>query len=213
MRVRSNSSMEHVSRFFDQYLTAECSMLRLQLSSSFSNAFLGGLAVFSFLWLGSSVVWAAVIAWGCFFHTGGEARTMSRGIIGNLLGILAGWTAGLILTQNPAVIPGPVWGGVMVGLVTFVMVFIGHQLAVYFKLTIAVVPAAFYGAAATFAYMVQTPGKLTPDNLLSASFGNPLVCLPIAMVIGSFLGLATAKMTGALAAGGASEAEPGKATA
>ena len=188
-------------------------MLRLQLSSSFSNAFLGGLAVFSFLSFGSSIVWAAVIAWGCFFHTGGEARTMSRGIVGNLLGILAGWTAGLILTQNPAVIPGPIWGGLMVGLVTFAMVFIGHQLAVYLKLTIAVVPSAFYGAAATFAYMVQTPGKLTLDTLLSVSFGNPIVCLPIAMVIGALLGLATARMTAALAASGAPETEPGKAAA
>lgn len=188
-------------------------MLRLQLSSSFSNAFLGGLAVFAFLAVGSSIVWVAIIAWGCFFHTGGESRTMLRGIIGNLLGIAAGWIAGLILTQNPSGIPGPVWGGAMVGLVTFAMVFIGHQLAVYLKLTTAVVPATFYGAAATFAFMVQTPGKLTSDNLLTVSAGNPILIMPIAMIIGSILGLLTAKMTTALAAGPAKLPASGEASA
>jgi hypothetical protein len=78
------------------------------------------------------------------------------------------------------------------------MVFIAHQLAVHMKLTTLVVPASFYGAAATFALMVQTPGRL--DLLLSASLENPLIAMPISMIIGALLGFATAKMTTALAA-------------
>jgi hypothetical protein len=186
--------------------------MRFVLSSSFSNAFLGALAVFSFLSVGSSVVWAAVIAWGCFFHTGGDINALPRTIVGNCLGICAAWVAGLILTQNPAWIPGPLWGGTMVGLVTFVMVFIGHQLSIHLKLTIAVVPAAFYGAAATFALMVQTPGKLSPDVLLSASFANPAVALPFVMALGALLGFATAKMTSALATSRSAQPAPGNAT-
>ena len=50
--------------------------MRMMLSSSFSNAFLGGLAVWAFLSVGGVLVWAAVIAWGCFFHAGGDSNAV-----------------------------------------------------------------------------------------------------------------------------------------
>jgi hypothetical protein len=175
------------------------------LSSSFSNAFLGGVATFAFLSAGSSLVWAAVIAWGCFFHTGGTTRALAITIPGNLLGILTAWTAGGLLINNPAAIPGPVWAGLVIFVLVLIMVFIGHQIAVHLQLTTLVIPASFYGAAATFAYMIQTPGRLTTPTLYSASFVNPLIVMSIAMVIGAFLGLATATMTVALAGSGATK--------
>jgi Protein of unknown function (DUF1097) len=119
-------------------------------------------------------------------------------VIGNCLGILTAWTAGIFLTLNPDSVPPPMWAGVVVGLLTFVMVFIGHQLAVHLGLTIRVVPASFYGAAATFAYLVQTPDRLSMKVLFSLSFNNALITLPISMFIGVLLGFATAKMTDAL---------------
>jgi Protein of unknown function (DUF1097) len=172
--------------------------MRMMLSSSFSNAFLGGLAVWAFLSAGGVLVWAAVIAWGCFFHAGGDAHAVRITIVGTFLGILTAWTAGIFLTLNPAALSPPVWAGLVVGLLTFVMVFIGHQLAVRLGLTVRVVPASFYGAAATFAYLVQTPGRLDTKALFSLSFDNALIALPISMFIGSLLGYATAKMTDAL---------------
>jgi len=172
--------------------------MRLMLSSSFSNAFLGGLATFAFLGLGSSLVWAAVIAWGCFFHTGGNSRALAITIIGNILGILTAWIIGLAVVHNPG-IPDSVWAGLLVFVFVMIMVFIAHQLAVHMNFTTLVVPATFYGAAATFALMVQTPGRLTQQVLLSASLENPLIAMPISMIIGALLGFTTAKMTTALA--------------
>ena len=172
--------------------------MRMMLSSSFSNAFLGGLAVWAFLSVGGILVWAAVIAWGCFFHAGGDNNALRITIAGNFLGILTAWTAGIFLTLNPDSVPPPVWAGLVVGLLTFAMVFVGHQLAVRFGLTVRVVPASFYGAASTFAYLVQTPGRLTTKALFSLSFDNALIALPISMIIGALLGLATALMTDAL---------------
>jgi len=174
--------------------------MKLMLSSSFSNAFLGGVATFAFLSFGSSLVWAAVIAWGCFFHTGGDSRALTITIIGNILGIVTGWTIGVGLTHNPG-IPDPIWAGLVVFVLVIIMVFIGHQLAVHLKLTTLVIPASFYGAAATVALMVQTPGRLTHQALFSSSLENLLIGMPIAMIIGAFLGFATAKMTAALASG------------
>jgi hypothetical protein len=172
--------------------------MRLMLSSSFSNAFLGGLATFVYLALGSSLVWAAVIAWGCFFHTGGNSRALAITIPGNILGILTAWTVGVAFNHNPG-IPNSVWAGLLVFVLVMIMVFVAHQLAVHMKLTTLVVPATFYGAAATFALMVQTPGRMTQQALLSASLENPLIAMPISMIIGALLGFATAKMTTALA--------------
>jgi hypothetical protein len=175
-------------------------VMRMMLSSSFSNAFLGGLAVWAFLSFGGILVWAAVIAWGCFFHVGGDNNAVRITVIGNCLGILTAWTAGIILTLNPSSVPPPTWAGLVVGLLTFAMVFVGHQLAVHWGLTVRVVPASFYGAASTFAYLVQTPGRLSTNALFSLSFDNALIALPISMVIGALLGFATAKMTDALGA-------------
>ena len=169
--------------------------MRLVLASSFSNAFLGGLATWAFLTQGDFLVWAAVIAWGCFFHTGGTPRSVLTTIVGNSWGCLCAWTAGLLFSIGPAAMPGPVWAGLVVFAVVIVMVFVGHQMAIHWKMTIVVVPACFYGAASTFAYMVQTPGRLSPQVLLSASVQNPLLVIPVSMAVGAFLGLATAWMT------------------
>jgi len=174
--------------------------MKMILSSSFSNSFLGGLATWAFLSGGGLLVWAAVIAWGCFFHTGGNQNALRITIAGNCLGIGAAWVAGLLLTVNPVAVAPPVWAGLVIFVVVFVMVFIGHQMGVHLKMTILVVPASFYGAAATFAYMIQTPGKLSTQVLLSVGVENPLIVMPISMAIGAFLGFATAWMTTTLAA-------------
>lgn len=173
--------------------------MRTMAASSFSNALLGGIATWAFLSVGSILVWAAVIAWGCFFHTGGDARALRITIVGNALGVFAAWIAGHLLIANPASIPAPLWAGLAVFIVVICMVFIGHLMAVYFAFTTLVIPASFYGAASTFAFLVQTPNKLNSPMLLSLSLDNALIVLPISMVIGAFLGLGTAKMTNALA--------------
>lgn len=172
--------------------------MRMVLASSFSNAFLGGIATWAFLSVGSSMVWAAVVAWGCFFHTGGNAKAVQITIVGNVLGILFAWIGGNLLIVNPVTIPAPVWAGLVIFGIVIVMVFIGHNIAGHLGFTTLVIPASFYGAASTFAFLVQTPAKLSAAALHSFSLNNALIVLPIAMVIGAFLGLATAKMTSAL---------------
>jgi hypothetical protein len=172
--------------------------MRMILASTFSNAFLGGLAVFAFMTQGQFLVWAAVIAWGCFFHVGGSASTMKIGLIGNIWGIICAWVAGIAITHGPVGVALPIWAGLIVFLTVNVMVFVGHQMAIHWKLGIPVVPSCFYGAAATFAYMTQTPGIMTPGVLMSATTSNPVVVLPVSMLIGSILGLLTSWMTEAL---------------
>ena len=128
--------------------------MKLMLSSSFSNALLGGLATFAFLSFGSSLVWAAVIAWGCFFHTGGDSRALAITIIGNILGIVTGWTIGVGLTHNPG-LPDPIWAGLVVFVLVIIMVFIGQPQFHYFSHDLPGTP----DARAVVIFAVANPRK------------------------------------------------------
>ena len=167
--------------------------MRMMLSSSFSNAFLGGLAVWAFLCVGGILVWAAVIAWGCFFHAGGDSNAVRITIIGTFLGILTAWTAGIFLTLNPAGISAPVLGRAGGRAPDLRDGFHRAPACRPARADGPCGPGEFLGAAATFAYLVQTPGRLDTKALFAFSFDNALIALPISMLIGAFLGYATAR--------------------
>ena len=172
--------------------------MRMVLSSSFSGGFLGGIAVWAFLSV-NGPIWAAVVAWGCFFLCGGDAKAVRIAATGNFLGILTAWTAGIFLTLNPASVPGPVWAGLVIGSLVMVMIFIAYQLAAPLGLTLAVVPSTFLGAATTFAFLSMTPDRISTKILFSLSFENAIITVPICMFLGNAVfGFATAKMTDAL---------------
>jgi len=171
--------------------------MRMILSSSFSGGFLGGIAVWAFLSV-NGPIWAAVIAWGCFFLCGGDAKAVLIAFTGNCLGVLMAWTASNILALNLVSVFPPLWAGVVIGPLIMLMIFIAYQLAEHFGLTLNVVPATFLGAAATFAYLSFTPDRMSMNVLHSLSFENALITVPLSMLIGAMFGLATAKMTDAL---------------
>jgi len=60
------------------------------------------------------------------------------------------------------------------------------------------IPGTTYGYACTFAFLTQTPDKLSLDALFSASFSNALIAVAISMVIGALFGYASGKLAGAL---------------
>ena len=55
-----------------------------------------------------------------------------------------------------------------------------------------------YGYAATFAFLLQTPEKLSLDPLLSVTLDNVLIVVPISMVIGALYGLASGRLGAAM---------------
>ena len=86
----------------------------------------------------------------------------------------------------------PLWAGIVVGLTVFAMCAAAHIKA------LATIPASVYGYAATFAYLLQTPGALAKDMLLSATMQNALIVVAVSMIIGAIFGLLSGKMAGAL---------------
>ena len=166
---------------------------------SVSIAVLG--AIWAFLALGplSSfvLVWAGFVAWGCFFHSGGDNDALAKTIVGNIYGVVIAWIALLIIVNVSVEGLGTVWPAIVVGVTVFALVIV----ASIEKLS--VVPANVYGYAATVAYSLHqatdTEAGTGPlANLASASFQNPLVLLIVSMVIGALFGLASGKLAGAL---------------
>jgi len=166
---------------------------------SLSIAVLG--AVWAFLALGPLsgyvLVWAGFIAWGCYFHSGADNNALSKTITGTSYGALIGWIALLIIVNVAVPGLGTAWQALVVGVTVFFLVIVASIKA------LSVVPANVYGYAAIVAYSLHQPsappstGPL--QNLTSASFANPLILLVVSLVIGALFGLASNKLSGALA--------------
>jgi Protein of unknown function (DUF1097) len=159
---------------------------------SLSIAVLG--AIWAFLALGPLagfvLVWAGFIAWGCFFHSGGDDKALKKTIAGNAYGALVAWIALLIIVNVQIAALGSVWPAIVVGVTVFFLVIVASVEH------LSVVPANVYGYAALVAYSLHQPKAL--ENLGSVSFANPLILLIVSMVIGAIFGHLSGKLAKAL---------------
>lgn len=173
--------------------------MTLLVALSVSIAVLGAIATWIFLssWSGPILIWAAFLAWGCFFHSGGDDKALKTTIAGNILGSVVAWLTAVIILAVPlaGALTLPIWAGLAVGVGVLVIC-----LAAHIEL-FSVIPANVYGFAATFAFLLQTGGSLSLDQLTSASMSNAPVPVIISMVIGALFGLVSGKVGNALAKG------------
>jgi len=168
-----------------------------QLSAlSLSIALLGGIATWAFLAFGGVFIWAAFVAWACFFHTGGDVNALKNTIVGNLFGAFCAWAAAVVILAVPlaSALSLPLWAGIVVGVSVWVVCMAANIKA------FAVIPASFYGYASAFAYLLQTPEKLSLAKLLSPSLENALIVVPVSMAIGAVLGFISGRLGGMLTA-------------
>lgn len=156
-----------------------------------SIAVLGG--VWAFLALnplaGIGIVWVGFIAWGCYFHTGGDNAALQKTIAGMSFGAVM---AAIAL----ALVSGGVLGGlgalaapVIIAVTVFPLVIVaGANL-------LSVVPANVYGYAATagLALSTNTAGNATAMNLT-----NPAILVIVSVVIGAVFGMVSGKVAGSL---------------
>ena len=149
---------------------------------STSIAVLG--AIWAFLALGPLggvvVVWGGFIAWGCYFHSGGDMKALVKTICGNVYGIVIAWIALALIFKTAIGGLGVLAIAIVVGVTVFFLVIV----ASIDKLS--VVPANVYGYAATVAYSLSKTD--VTDNLTLISFDNPPILLAISMVIGAIFG-------------------------
>jgi hypothetical protein len=152
------------------------------LSLSLSIAVLGG--IWAYLALGPLagfvLVWAGFIAWGCFFHSGGDGKALTKTICGTVYGAVVGWIALLIIFKFGVGGMGVAAIAAVVAVTVFFLVIVASMDA------LSVVPANVYGYAAIVAYALHAAGA--QDNLTVAGFANPLLLLIASLIAGAVMG-------------------------
>jgi hypothetical protein len=165
------------------------------MSMSFVNALglvlcvIGG--VLAYLYAGPLhnvyFIWAVFIFTATGVALGGTNEAFKNLVICGVCGVVLAWIAAMILVNTlgtiGAALTPPVWIGIVVGVTTGCLAWSAN-----IKLFPAI-PATVIGYAATFGYLLQTPGEMTPAVLTSASFANPLVCLTISFIIAAPFGI------------------------
>jgi hypothetical protein len=157
---------------------------------------LGAIAAYLFLGPlgGALAIWAAFIAWGCYFHCGGKEQGLQSAILNNAAGAVIG---GLTLLAAGAAIggsmPAAVWPAICVGIGVAAMVLLANVPM------FSMIPAQVYGFAAVVAYtlMGNAAGSLT-----AASMENPVVVIILSMIVGAVFGYVSEKFAAMLAGAG-----------
>jgi hypothetical protein len=168
------------------------------LALSTSIAVLGGM--WTFLALGPLhgfvLVWAGFLAWGSFFHTGGDEKALMKTVSGTAYGALIAWVCFLVLTAAPIPALGAVYPAIVVGATVFCLVIVaGIE-------PLSAVPANVYGYAAFVAYSLHQAATATAtgplENLLTPSFANPLVLIAVSTTAGAAFGWLSSQLAKAL---------------
>lgn len=156
-----------------------------------SIAVLGG--IWAFLALNPlasiALVWVGFIAWGCFFHTGGDTAALQKTIAGMVYGAVIAGVALYLVSSGMLGGLGALAAPVIIAVTVFLLVIVaGNSL-------LSVVPANVYGYAAT-AGLALTAGSAANVTAMDAT--NPVVLVIISTVLGALFGLASGKLAGAL---------------
>ncbi len=137
---------------------------------------------------GSVLVWAGFIAWGAFFHSGGDDAALQKTIVGMIYGAVVAGICLQLVGTNPLGLEGAVGPAIYVGVTVFFLVIVsGVNL-------LSCVPANVYGFAATAGY------ALTSNNtaVTATDLTNPVLLVALSSVLGTIFGMVSGKVAGAL---------------
>jgi hypothetical protein len=156
-----------------------------------SIAVLGG--VWAFLSLnplaGAALVWVGFIAWGCYFHTGGDTAALQKTIAGMVYGAVIAGVALYLVSSGMLASLGALAAPVIIAVTVFLLVIVaGMNL-------LSVVPANVYGYAATAGYALSTN---TAGNATMMDLSNPVLLVVVSTVLGAVFGMASGKLAGVL---------------
>jgi hypothetical protein len=159
---------------------------------SLSIGVLAGVATFLAVGPASGVffIWAATIAWAAYFFLGATKEALKNTIVCGIFGVFMAWVTAIILTEIPA---DTALGFPLMAAITVTFAVVVLCLAANIP-QLATIPASVLGYSSTFAYLLQTPDKLTPDVLLGVSLSNPLLVISISIVVGTYFGQLSAQL-------------------
>ena len=159
---------------------------------SLSIGALAGAATFLAVGPASGVffIWAATIAWAAYFFLGATKEALINTIVCGIFGVVMAWITAILLTE---ISPEATLGFPFMAAITVAVAVVVLCLAANIP-QLASIPASVLGYSSTFAYLLQTPDKLTQDVLLSASLSNPLLVISISIVVGTYFGQFSAQL-------------------
>jgi Protein of unknown function (DUF1097) len=166
--------------------------MSLHTALAISLGVLGAVATWLFLGPlgGSLAIWAAFIAWGCFYHSGGKEAGLQSTIICTAAGaVVAGITLIVAGASIGASLPPAVWPAICVGLGVAAMVLLANVPL------FASIPAQVYGFASVVALALL---PASPGSLTAASMANPVVAIILSMILGAVFGYVSEKVAGML---------------
>ena len=151
--------------------------------------------VWAFLALGPLaglvLVWAGFIAWGCYFHTGGDKAALQKTIAGMIFGAVIAGVALWLVGTNPAGLPeGAVAAAIYIGVTVFFLVIVAGNTM------LSVVPANVYGYAATAGYALQTADA---GSVTAMDMTNPVLLVALSTVFGAVFGMLSGMLSAKLA--------------
>lgn len=160
---------------------------------------IGGLAgIATFLAVGplSGVffIWAATISWATYFALGGDCEAAKNTGVCGVFGVFMAWYAAILIANvSPTAVLGfPLMAGIIVTVTVAAMC-----LAANIKL-FAAIPASVLGYSATFAYLLQTPDKLSKEVLTGHSWDNPMIIISFSFIVGIGFAMASNKLATSL---------------
>ena len=167
-------------------------------ATSLSIALFGALATWMALspLSGLVLIWAIFIAWAAFAALGADNAALKSTIVCGIFGVVIGWIGAFIILKFPLgeVLGGPLWAAIVVAITAFSVVF-ASNLSIF-----GAVPASVLAYAATFAYLLQTEGRMSLETLMSTSFDNPLLIISLSVILGGVFGKLSTVAAGAVSA-------------
>ena len=150
-------------------------------------------AVWAFLALGplagSVLVWAGFIAWGSYFHSGGDTAALQKTIVGMIYGAVIAGVALALVVANPVGLGAAIAAPIYVGVTVFFLVIVANISL------LSVVPANVYGYAATAGYALSTN---TANLTTTPDLTNPVLLVALSAIIGTLFAAASGKLAGIL---------------
>lgn len=136
-----------------------------------------------------ALVWVGFIAWGCYFHTGGDNAALQKTIAGMSFGAVVAGVALTLVSSGALAGLGSLAAPLIIAVTVFPLVAIaGCNL-------LSIVPANVYGYAAT-AGLALTAGSAAKATELSLA--NPVLTVILSVVLGALFGMASGKLAGVL---------------
>lgn len=167
-------------------------------ATSLSIAIFGAIATWMALspLSGFVLIWAIFISWAAFAALGADNTAFKDTVVCGLFGVVIGWIGayGFLAIPFGDVLGTPLWAAIVVAVTAFAVVFASNLSF------LGAVPASVLAYAATFAYLLQTEGKMSLATLTSGSFENPLLIISLSVILGAVFGKLSTVAAGSVSA-------------